>query len=357
MNIGEITCVIFGEKEFDSEILWKMSSKYLCDKLSGAGVKKFVQPDGLEDKSEDMVLSLRADAVPKNMESIMSAVQNFDGEPITLCIAAEKAVGYIAIAKEIGQLIDSGTVSNHRVDVNCVGGFLTEASEYERFELTKRINREKIMCLMNSGVRFRSLDGILVCPDAEIGAGCEILPGTMIKSNVKIGCGCVIGANSVIEDSVIGDDCLINASQIYSSVIGDNVKIGPFSHIRPNCTVCSGVKIGDFVELKNSVIGERTSVAHLTYVGDSDVGSKVNFGCGCVTVNYDGKVKSRTKIGDNVFVGCNTNLVAPVVVEDGSYIAAGSTITDTVPEDSLAIARARQVVKPDWARQRREKSE
>ena len=117
----------------------------------------------------------------------------------------------------------------------------------------------------------------------------------------------------------------------------------------------SRVKIGNFVEVKNSTLGEKTSVAHLTYIGDTDCGARVNWGCGCVTVNYDGKKKYRATVGDDVFVGCNTNLVSPVTVEDHSYIAAGSTITDTVPGDALAIARARQVNKEGWNQNREEK--
>ncbi len=112
------------------------------------------------------------------------------------------------------------------------------------------------------------------------------------------------------------------------------MKIGPFAYIRPNCHVGPGVKVGDFVELKNSTIGEGTKISHLTYVGDSDVGGHVNFGCGTVTVNYDGTSKFRTVIGDHAFIGCNTNLVAPVRVGEGAYTAAGSTITDEVPADS-----------------------
>ena len=133
----------------------------------------------------------------------------------------------------------------------------------------------------------------------------------------------------------------------------DGVKIGPFAYIRPNCHVGENVKVGDFVELKNSTIGAGTKISHLTYVGDSDVGERVNFGCGTVTVNYDGFTKFRTTIGDDAFIGCNTNLVAPVKVGDGAYTAAGSTITDDVPGDSLAIARTRQTVKKQWAAKRR----
>ena len=136
----------------------------------------------------------------------------------------------------------------------------------------------------------------------------------------------------------------------------DDVKIGPFAYIRPHCHVGKGVKVGDFVELKNSRIGAGTKISHLTYVGDSDVCSGVNFGCGTVTVNYDGTTKFRTTIGDGAFLGCNTNLVAPVTIGAGAYTAAGATVTRDVPEDAMLIARAEQTVKPGLARRfRREK--
>ena len=138
---------------------------------------------------------------------------------------------------------------------------------------------------------------------------------------------------------MVGNGTILNSVQAYESFIGDDTKIGPFVHIRPNSTIKNGVKIGDFVEVKNSTIDDRTSIAHLTYIGDSDVGKHVNFGCGVVTVNYDGVKKARTTIGDNAFIGCNTNLIAPVSVGDGAYTAAGSTITKDVPDGALGIER------------------
>ena len=138
-------------------------------------------------------------------------------------------------------------------------------------------------------------------------------------------------------------------------MVGENTTVGPFAYLRPDTKVGNHCRIGDFVELKNSTIGDGTKVSHLTYVGDSDVGERVNFGCGTVTVNYDGAKKYRTTIGNDVFVGCNSNLVAPVTLSDGAYTAAGSTITDDVPESTLAIARARQVNKDKWNDRRKNK--
>lgn len=203
------------------------------------------------------------------------------------------------------------------------------------------------------GVLFSSLDGVILCPDAKIGAGTRIGPGVQIRSGVVIGENCVIDAGSILEDTAVGNDCRINASQIYSSVLKDRVSVGPYSHVRPGCVLESGCHIGDFVEIKNSSLGANTKASHLTYIGDAAVGENVNFGCGTVVSNYDGKHKHRTEIGDSAFIGCNTNLVAPVKVERGAYTAAGSTITETVPEDSLAISRVKQVNLIGWAAKKR----
>jgi bifunctional UDP-N-acetylglucosamine pyrophosphorylase/glucosamine-1-phosphate N-acetyltransferase len=193
---------------------------------------------------------------------------------------------------------------------------------------------------MENGVNFVCTDGIVIGKDVEIGAETTILPGTQLKGRTKIGSRSTIGPNCVIENCIVGEYVVLNYVQAYESVIEDAVKIGPFVHIRPNSHIRNGVKIGDFVEVKNSVIGEGTAVAHLTYVGDSDVGKKVNFGCGTVTVNYDGMKKQRCVIGDNCFIGCNTNLIAPVKLGKGAYTAAGSTVTKDVPDYALAVERA-----------------
>ena len=207
--------------------------------------------------------------------------------------------------------------------------------------------------LLEAGVRIMDPSHCYVGPRVKVGEGTVLLPGTILRGETIIGRDCEVGPNAMVRGCTVGDGVTINASQLNESTIGDGVKIGPFAYIRPNCHVGPGVKVGDFVELKNSTIGEGTKISHLTYVGDSDVGGHVNFGCGTVTVNYDGTSKFRTVIGDHAFIGCNTNLVAPVRVGEGAYTAAGSTITDEVPADSLAIARTRQTVKKQWAAKRR----
>lgn len=212
-------------------------------------------------------------------------------------------------------------------------------------------NKERIEILESfvaAGVEIPCFDGVIIDRDVTISAGTTVLPGTILRGETTVGENCVLGPNTLVENSKIGNNVLLNSTQCYQSTVKDGANIGPFVHIRPNSVVGEQVHLGNFVEVKNSNIDTGTKVSHLTYVGDSDVGKKVNFGCGTVTVNYTGQAKFRTTIKDNAFIGCNTNLVAPVTVGEGAYTAAGSTITEDVPADALGIARARQVNKIDW---------
>ncbi len=210
--------------------------------------------------------------------------------------------------------------------------------------LRKRITNAHML----SGVTIIDPDSTYIDAGIEIGMDTVIYPGTILEGNTVIGEDCEIGPDTRVVRSRIGNAVKINKSVVLESEIGESTQIGPFSYIRPDCKISSNAKIGDFVEVKNSTIGSRTKIPHLAYIGDSDVGGNTNIACGVITVNYDGKRKSRTKIGSNSFVGCNVNLVAPVTVGDDSYIAAGSTITEAVPENALSIARSRQENKAGW---------
>lgn len=218
---------------------------------------------------------------------------------------------------------------------------LSEAEEIMR----NRINRRH----MTEGVTFINPSATYIEADVVIGADSIIGPNVELKGKTIIGENCVIGQGSRIENAEIGNNVEVMSSVVLDSKIGDNTNVGPFAYVRPNCIVGEKVKVGDFVEIKNSRIDDGTKISHLTYIGDSDVGKNVNFGCGTVTCNYDGKNKFRSEIGDDCFIGCNTNLVSPVKVGDRSYIAAGSTITEDIPEGSLSIARTRQTNKEGWA--------
>lgn len=207
---------------------------------------------------------------------------------------------------------------------------------------------EIIKKFMEKGVLFSALD-VDIDENAEIGAGTEIYSGCVIGSGVKIGKDCKIGPNSVITDSTIGDGVTVNSSKISDSKIGSATTVGPYAHLRNGCVIGEKCRLGNFVELKNATLDTGSKVSHLSYIGDAELGKRVNMGCGSITVNYDGVSKYKTVIGDDAFVGCNVNLVAPVTVGNGVLLAAGSTITDSVPDDALAIARARQTVKENRA--------
>ena len=211
---------------------------------------------------------------------------------------------------------------------------LAEAEEI----LRNRINNIHL----NNGVTLIDPKATYIGVDVKIGKDTIIYPGTIIEGNTVIGSDCLIMQNCRIKDSKINDGATIESSVILDSEIGKNTTVGPFAYIRPESKIGEKARIGDFVEIKKSTIGNGTKVSHLTYIGDAEVGDGCNFGCGTVVVNYDGKVKNKTIIGNHSFIGCNTNLVSPVRVYDNTYIAAGSTITNDVEEGDLAVARAKQ---------------
>ena len=261
---------------------------------------------------------------------------------------------YSAWAKECCEVLrEHGAFAAFPKDAEIMKGFLPVGDE-EELRAAQPMCRQKILEKhFANGVNILDANATYIDPRVEIGSGTLILPGTILKGNTVIGKNCTIGPNAVVSSCTVGDETEINASQTNDSVIGSHTTVGPFAYVRPNSRIGDHVKVGDFVEIKNSVIGSGTKISHLTYVGDSDCGERVNFGCGTVTTNYDGFEKFRCTIGDDAFIGCNTNLIAPVRVGSGSYIAAGSTVTDEVPEGALAIARARQVNKDSWAEKRR----
>lgn len=217
----------------------------------------------------------------------------------------------------------------------------------------KILRRRKNEALMAEGVTIMDPETTYVDCDVKIGRDTVIYPQTWIEGTTVIGEDCEVGPCVRLQNVQMGNNVMGQFGYYHDCVIDDGVILGQFNHIRPDSHLQEGVKMGNFVEVKNSVIGQGSKLPHLSYIGDTDMGSGVNMGCGTITVNYDGKTKFRTKIGNDAFVGCNSNLVAPVEVEDGAYIGAGSTITKTVPKDNLAIARARQTNIAGWADKRK----
>lgn len=212
--------------------------------------------------------------------------------------------------------------------------------------MRKRINTQHLV----NGVTLIDPENTYIDADVTIGNDTIIEPGVQLKGKTVIGSECFIGANSEVINSQLGDRIKVISSHIEEAVVGNDSDVGPFGRLRSGAALAEHVHVGNFVEIKNSNIGATTKVGHLTYVGDADFGENINVGAGTVVVNYDGKNKFRTTVGDNAFIGCNTGLVAPLTVGKGGFTAAGSTIINDVPENALAIARARQVTKEEYAK-------
>ncbi|MCI8478977.1 MAG: UDP-N-acetylglucosamine diphosphorylase [Oscillospiraceae bacterium] len=371
------------------DLLFDPAALWLSEALSAAGVDRYlaVCPDGDRERvaacfpaNTEIVTTGAEDA----SETLMNFLRSLDGrvivitKPVQISFEAARRL----LSKSPSGPIDNKETGVCRVNAAALASALEGDLDFEaalqetaepmcsrsiwfqeavpiasgwsgriQAEYTARVHGA--MRLSEAGVRIMDPNTVYVGPQVMVGPGSLLLPGTILRGKTTIGSGCEIGPNSMIRDCTIGEGVTVNASQLNESSVEGGTTIGPFAYIRPNCHVGREVKVGDFVELKNSTIGDGTKISHLTYVGDSDVGGKVNFGCGTVTVNYDGTSKFRTVIGDRAFIGCNTNLVAPVQIGEGAYTAAGSTITGDVPADSLAIARSVQVNKKQWAAKRR----
>ena len=218
-----------------------------------------------------------------------------------------------------------------------------------------RIFREaKRDALMNDGVSIQLPETVLIDPEVTAEEDTLIEPAVQLLGATKIGARCIIRTGSVLTDAVLGDDVIVEAHSVVSqSRLESDVVIGPFARLRGGTHLKSGARIGNFVEVKNSTVGEGTKAMHLTYLGDAKIGVKSNIGAGTITCNYDGFHKHPTSIGNRVFIGSDSALVAPVRIGDGAYVAAGSTITENVPADGLGIARGRQVIKSGWAAKKR----
>ena len=298
------------------------------------------------DEAERAVREVNTSVYCFEIASLLAALKglgsdNVQGEYyLTDCIAAIRESGK-AVAAVVAADASEGMGVNDRVQ-------LAEAARIMR----RRINETH----MRNGVTFIDPERTYVDADVRLGYDVTLYPDVVLSGLSRIDDGAVLYPGCRINESHIGKNCVLQAVVANAAVVGDGVTMGPFVNLRPGTHVAPGCKVGDFVEIKNSHIGSGSKVPHLSYVGDADVGERVNVGCGTVFVNYDGYKKHRTTVGDNVFLGCNTNLVAPVTVASDTYIAAGSTVTDDVPEGTMAIARARQINKFGWVARYREKN-
>jgi len=215
-------------------------------------------------------------------------------------------------------------------------------------ETRKRINASHAQ----NGVVLIDPNATYIDANVRIGAGTVIYPGNVLEGDTVIGANCTLLPNNRLRDTVLADGVRFESVVADQAQVGEGTTVGPFAFLRPGTKLGAGCRVGDFVEIKNSTVGDLTRISHLTYVGDSDLGEDINLGCGVVFVNYDGKCKHRTHVGDRAFVGCNVNLVSPVRVGKDAYVAAGSTVTEDVPDAALCIARERQVIKEGWVEAR-----
>ena len=216
---------------------------------------------------------------------------------------------------------------------------------YEVEKLMKVIRMSIIRKHINNGVIFLDFDGVYIDKDVVIGKGTKVYANNYLQGSTVIGKDCVIEAGNTINNSRIGDSVKISASNLSDCEIGSKTTVGPNAHVHTHSVIGSGCRIGNYVEIKNSTLGMGTKAAHLAYVGDADIGSNCNLGCGSIFINYDGKNKHRSVVGNSVFIGSNSNVVAPVSIEDNAYIAAGTTVTVDLPKNCMCIGRSRETVK------------
>lgn len=247
----------------------------------------------------------------------------------------------VSILKQDGYVIGTYTLKE---SYKAMGVNDLYALSIAEAKLRLKINRQHML----NGVAMINPETITIGHNVIIEENVVIHPNTYITGNSVIKKGAQIGPNTEIHESTIGERVLCRHSLVYNSIVHEDTTVGPFAHLRDGANIGPHNRIGNFVEVKKSSTGEYTKASHLAYIGDTTCGSRVNFGCGSVTVNYDGKQKYQTFIGDDVFIGCNANLIAPIRIEDNSFIAAGSTVTQNVPKGSLAIARAYQVNKENY---------
>ena len=263
-------------------------------------------------------------------------------------LTADNAQGEYYLTDVIGILRrEGGTVAAYRTpDPDEIEGVNDRAA----LAKAQRLMRRRILLgHLANGVTVMDPDHTYIDADVKIGEDTVIYPGTHLKSGTVIGRDCTIGPGCDLAGTAVGDGTTVRYTVAEGAVIGNACNVGPFAYLRPGTRIGDHVRVGDFVEIKNSVIGDHSKVPHLSYVGDAAVGSRVNIGCGVITANYDGHNKFRTEIGDGAFIGSNVNLVAPVKIGRDAYVVAGSTITHDVGEGDVAIARERQVNKPGYA--------
>ena len=293
------------------------------------------------------------------INEVNTGIYLFDWEELARLLprlSNDNAKGEYYLTDILGMLIDAG----QSVGVHCMDDPREVLGINSRKELAdvEQILRDRIRDhWMNSGVTLRSPDTICIDIEVELGVDVEILPGCQLTGKTQIGSGSVIGPNSLLRNTVVGNQSEILMSVLEDSVVGDQVHIGPYAHLRPESEVCDKAKVGNFVEVKKARLGPGAKASHLSYIGDAEIGADCNIGAGTITCNYDGAQKHRTVLAEGVFIGSNSTLVAPLNLGPQAYVAAGSVITQDVPGGTLGLGRARQVNKEGWVAARKPKKQ
>ena len=367
-----IAIVIPCETEFsDRKILGKTALEHLIIRLN-EGFDKIIIGENVSDieqvKSEESDIFVIPGDMPlvgsNDLESLLkfhtqndndiSYIENVNGGGVcffkpAVLIETTLACGIGNIENLIRNASDKGLKTGGYITDNKAD--FTRANNIAGFhKISETLKIHANFTFEERGVHIFDLNRCYIDSGVEIGKGTVIYPDVIIEGKTTIGENCVIGPGCHFKNMTIGNRTHMSNTIAYDSEVGDNTETGPFAYIRPGSKIGSNCKVGDFVEVKNSVMGDGAKASHLTYIGDADIGENVNLGCGTVVVNYDGKNKFRTVVEDDCFIGCNTNLISPVTVKKGAFVAAGSTITDDVPEETLAIARAKQINKSGWKR-------
>jgi bifunctional UDP-N-acetylglucosamine pyrophosphorylase / glucosamine-1-phosphate N-acetyltransferase len=354
------TFILYGDVPLLSEETLTALLRYHEEQQAAATVLTAVVPDPTgygrivrSETGEVLRIVEHKDATPSEraIREINTGIYCFDNQKLLKALAQVKndnAQGEYYVTDCIGILRQAGekVAAFEAVDPDETMGVndraqLAEAEAYMRRRIAVRH--------MKNGVTIVDPASTYIEADVVIGADTVIQPGTFLRAGTTIGADCVIGPQADLTNVQVADRVTISYSVMVDARVEADSTVGPFAYVRPGTEIGPSVKIGDFVELKNAKIGKGTKVPHLSYVGDAEIGEGVNIGCGTITVNYDGAVKHKTVVMDGSFIGCNTNLVAPVTVGQNAYVAAGSTITQDVPDEALAIARERQVNKPGYA--------
>ncbi len=269
--------------------------------------------------------------------------------PLVAALGSDNAQGERYLTDVVAPLAAAGGAVAHVADVAEVAGVNDRA---QLADAGVALRHRRLRTLMRDGVGVVDPAHTYVDVDVVVEPDATLLPGTILEGSTRVAAGAVVGPNAHLTDCRVGAGAVVHSTRADGAVIGDGVEVGPFAHLRPGTVLGTGVRVGAFVQTKNATVGPGAKLPHLAYVGDAEVGAGANLACGVVTVNYDGREKHRTVVGEGAFVGCGTMLVAPVEIGAGAYVAAGSTITDDVPPEALAIGRARQVVKEGRARGR-----